>query len=70
VQKTLVSELAPCDFRASCLGGFQMVVGLCAFPASFIAGMLWETLGMFAPFYLSLVLTITASLLLIFVKKC
>jgi len=68
-QKTLVSELAPCDFRASCLGGFQMVVGLCAFPASFIAGILWETLGMFAPFYLSLALTIIASILLIFLKK-
>ena len=69
VQKTLFSELAPCDFRASCLGSFQMIVGLCAFPASFIAGILWETLGMFAPFYLSLALTIIASILLIFVKK-
>ncbi len=69
VQKTFVSELAPCEFRASCLGGFQMVIGLCALPASFIAGVLWEVVGMFAPFTLSLTLTIVSGLLLIFVKK-
>ncbi len=69
VQKTFVSELAPCEFRASCLGGFQMVIGLCALPASFIAGVLWEVVGMFAPFTLSLTLTIVSGLLLLFVKK-
>jgi MFS family permease len=70
VQKTLVSELAPSEFRASCLGGFQMVVGLCALPASLIAGALWETLGMSAPFYLSLALALIACVLLVFVKEC
>ncbi|MCK4557844.1 MAG: MFS transporter, partial [Candidatus Aminicenantes bacterium] len=69
VQKTLVSELAPCKFRASCLGGFQMVTGLCALPASFIAGVLWEILGMSAPFYLSLILTTVSGGMLLFVKE-
>lgn len=69
VQKTLVSELSPSEFRASCLGGFQMIVGLCALPASLAAGILWETLGMFAPFYLSLALSLTACILLMFVKE-
>ncbi len=69
VQKTLVSELAPCKFRASCLGGFQMVTGLCALPASFIAGVLWEILGMSAPFYLSLILTTVSGGILLFVKE-
>ena len=70
VQKTLVSELAPSEYRASSLGGYQMVVGLCAFPASLMAGVLWESVGIQAPFYLSLVLTIVSSLLLIlFVKE-
>jgi len=69
VQRTFVAELAPRDFRASCLGGFQMVIGLCAFPSSFIAGILWETTGMLAPFYFSIGLTIAASVLLTFVKK-
>lgn len=69
VQKTFVCDLAPLDFRASCLGAFQMVVGLCALPASFIAGVLWQTLGMFAPFYFSFFLTLISGIMLMFVKK-
>jgi len=69
VQRTFVCELAPQEFRASCLGGFQMIIGLCAFPASFIAGILWTSLGMFAPFIFSLVLTVMAGIMLIYVKK-
>jgi MFS family permease len=69
VQKTFVAELAPPEFRASCLGGFQMVIGFCALPASLIAGVLWDTLGMFSPFYLSLFLTIASGIMLLFVKK-
>jgi len=69
VQRTFVCELSPQEFRASCLGGFQMIIGLCTLPASFIAGILWTSLGMFAPFYFSLVLTAMAGIMLIFVKK-
>lgn len=69
VQKTFVSELAPKEFRASVLGGYQMVIGLCALPASFIAGVLWEGFGMSAPFYFSLILTIISGFMLVFVKK-
>lgn len=69
VQKALVSELAPEQYRASCLGGFQMITGLCAFPASLIAGLLWDNISVYAPFYLSLGLTIISSLMLIFVKE-
>lgn len=69
VQKAFVAELAPQEFRASCLGGFQMIIGLCALPASFIAGLLWEGLGMLAPFYLSLILTLLSGIMLLFIKK-
>lgn len=69
VQKTLVAELAPSEYRASSLGGYQMIIGLCAFPASLIAGVLWESLGIEAPFYLSLGLTVVSSLLLLFFVK-
>ncbi|HKZ94784.1 MAG TPA: MFS transporter [Candidatus Bathyarchaeia archaeon] len=68
-QKALVSELSPTQYRASTLGAFQMTTGLFALPASFVAGLLWVTVSNFAPFYLSLVLTATASLLLLFVKE-
>jgi MFS family permease len=69
VQKTFVSELAPTEYRASSLGGFQMVVGLCALPASLIAGILWDKISKFMPFYSSLGLTVLSIIMLIFVKE-
>lgn len=69
VQRTFVTELCPVEFRASVLGGFQMVIGLCVFPASLIAGFLWDKAGRQVPFYLSLGLTGAAALLLLFVKE-
>ena len=46
-----------------------MIIGLCALPASLVAGVLWESFGTRAPFYLSLGLTLVAGILLIFVKE-
>jgi len=69
VQRTLVSELSPTKYRASVLGAFQMIVGLCALPASIIAGLLWLNLGMSAPFYFSLALTGLAVALMLFIKE-
>lgn len=68
VQKTFISEIVPKEYRASMLGGFQMITGLCAFPASFIAGLLWDQIGITAPFYLSLFLTLISIILLFFVN--
>jgi MFS family permease len=69
VQKTFVAELAPRNYRASALGGFQMVVGLCALPASLAAGILWDILGPEAPLGVSLTLTIISILILPGVKN-
>ena len=69
VQRTLVAELCVPEFRASVIGGFQMVVGLCAFPASLAAGWLWDNVGRSTPFYLAIGLTLVASVLLFFVKE-
>jgi MFS family permease len=69
VQKTLVSELVPLEYRASGLGGYQMVIGLCALPASLLAGVLWDSISIETPFYLSLGLTVISSLLLLFFVK-
>ena len=69
VQKSLVSELAPKERRASILGAFQMVIGLSALPASLIAGILWDRIDMFVPFYFSLVLTILSAVLLLFIRE-
>lgn len=69
VQRTFVAELAPLHYRASVLGGFQMIIGLCALPASLVAGILWEKFGAVVPFYFSLGLTVLAMILLLFVKE-
>ena len=69
VQKTIAAELAPPSYRASVLGGFQMVIGLAAFPASLLAGFLWDKAGRQVPFFVSLGLTAVAALLLLFVKE-
>ena len=69
IQKTYAAELSPDCFRASGLGVFQMAIGICALPASLIAGFLWDSINMHAPFYLSLTLTLAACVLLIFVKE-
>jgi MFS family permease len=69
VQKTLVTEICPKQFRASSLGAFQMIIGMCALPASALAGVLWESFGPAAPFLLSLLLTGCAGALLLFVRE-
>ncbi len=68
-QKAFVSELSPQIYRASCLGYFQMLIGLCALPASVIAGVLWDKVGTAAPLFFSLSLTVVAAVLLFFVKE-
>ena len=69
VQKTYTSELCPDCFRATGLGVFQMAIGICALPASLIAGFLWDKINMKAPFYLSLVLSLVACFMLLFVRE-
>ena len=69
VQRTLVAELSPAEYRATSLGGFRMIVGLCALPASLIAGMLWDRVGVLLPLEFSLVLTGLSLVILSLVKE-
>jgi MFS family permease len=69
VQTTYASELCTPQFRASSLGGLRMVTGLCALPASLIAGILWDRIGVFAPFCFSIILTAIAMALLTMVGE-
>ncbi|OGD26825.1 MAG: hypothetical protein A2Y56_02930 [Candidatus Aminicenantes bacterium RBG_13_63_10] len=69
VQRTLVCEMAPAALRASFLGTYQMTIGLCALPASLLAGFLWDRFGRAVPFALSLGLTALAALALAFVGE-
>ena len=69
VQRTIVSEIAPVQYRASSLGAFQLIVGVCALPASLAAGILWDSVGKIWPFVVSLVLTLISAVLLLWVKE-
>ncbi len=69
VQKTFVSELSPKERRSTILGAFQMIIGLCALPASVVAGLLWVKFGILAPFYFSLTMTGITVALMLFVKE-
>lgn len=69
VQKAFVSELAPADYKASTLGAYEMVTGFFALPASLIAGILWDSVSIATPFYVSLGLTVLSMTLLLFVKE-
>jgi MFS family permease len=51
VEKALVSDLAPTSLRATAIGLHATIVGIGLFPASFIAGQLWDRIGPAAAFY-------------------
>ena len=52
VEKALVSDLAPREIRATAIGVHATLVGIGLFPASFVAGELWDLFGPAATFYL------------------
>jgi len=51
VEKALVSDLAPANVRATAIGLHATIVGIGLFPASFIAGQLWDRISPAAAFY-------------------
>lgn len=65
VQRAWATELAPAENRATALGAFHMTLGLIGFPASFLAGLLWQTSGIRAPFLFAIVTAIAATALLL-----
>ncbi len=68
-QSAYVAESAAPEARASVLGFYKMITGLCALPASFMAGLLWDAYGSTAPFIFALVLTILAFGVMFMVKE-
>jgi MFS family permease len=51
IEKALVADLAPAEIRATAIGLHAMILGIGLFPASFIAGELWQHLGPSFAFY-------------------
>jgi MFS family permease len=67
-----VADLVPADLRGTAYGTYNAMIGLLAFPASLIAGILWQGAGSWsgfgpsAPFFFGAALAFLASLLMIF----
>lgn len=68
----LVADLVPENLRGTAYGTYHAVIGILAFPASFIAGLLWQGMGAWAgfgpsaPFWFGGSLALIASLLMAF----
>jgi MFS family permease len=61
VEKALVVDIAPSEFRATAIGLHAALVGIGLLPASLFAGLLWKFFGPAAPFYFGGILGISAS---------
>jgi len=68
----LVADLVPEHLRGTAYGTYNAIIGLLAFPASFIAGLLWQGVGAWqgfgpsAPFLFGGTLALIAALLMAF----
>jgi len=62
VEKALVADVAPENLRATIIGLHATLVGIGLFPASLVAGILWNIFGAPAPFYLGAILGFLAAL--------
>lgn len=68
----LVADLVPAELRGTAYGSYNAIIGLLAFPASVIAGVLWQGVGAWrgfgpaAPFIFGGTLALIAALLLAF----
>lgn len=69
VSRAFASDLATQKIRATALGVYHTSVGLAAFPASLMAGMLWRFRGSMATFSYGAVLAFVAALLLLLCLK-
>lgn len=64
VEKALVADFAPVHLRGSAFGLFHLAVGLGAFPASLLFGLVWERAGAAAAFAIGAGLALLAGSLL------
>jgi len=60
----LVADLVPENLRGTAYGTYNAIIGILAFPASFIAGLLWQGFGPSAPFLFGGILSLLAALLM------
>lgn len=65
VEKALVADLVPPEKRGTAYGLYNGAVGIFAFPASLVAGLLWQYISPSSPFIFGAILAIFASMMLL-----
>lgn len=63
----MLTDLAPEEARGTAFGYFQVVIGIAAFPASLITGILWQWFGSRTAFIAGAVLAVLGAGLLVLV---
>ena len=69
VEKALVADLAPVHLRGSAFGLYHLTVGIGAFPASLVFGLVWERLGAAAAFGMGAGLALLSSVMLAMLRE-
>ncbi len=64
VEKALVADFAPAHLRGSAFGLYHLIVGVGAFPASLLFGLVWQKAGSTAAFGMGAGLALLASMML------
>ncbi len=66
IERALITDLAPSEVRATAIGLHATILGIGLFPASFVAGELWQHVGPAAAFYFGGGMGIIAAIGLLF----
>ena len=69
VGKALVSDMVPKEYVGTAMGLYHFVLGIFAFFASLIAGLLWTYVGIAAPFYYGALMSAIACVMFAFMIK-
>jgi MFS family permease len=69
VSRAFVSDLAISTKRGLAFGTYHTIVGITVLPANLLGGLLWQRLGVQAPFIYAAIISILSALLLIFFIK-
>lgn len=63
-ERAFIAEIAPKQLKGTMLGLHSTLVGIALLPASLIAGLLWDGIGVFAPFVFGGMLSLISAVLL------
>ncbi len=63
-ERAFIAEIAPPQLKGTMLGLHSTLVGIALLPASVIAGLLWDNIGVFAPFVFGGALSLISAVLL------